>query len=67
MSQAMSLEVLGAVDFDYQKGVVAKEVRDVGANGLLPSELVATYLPIPDPQPQALFGIGRLFAECPWT
>jgi hypothetical protein len=63
IGDVLSLAVLAAVEFDDQLFFKADEVRDVGTDGLLPPEFVATKSSTAECLPQLPFEVGLLAAK----
>jgi hypothetical protein len=57
------LVVLVAVKFDNEFLFEANEIRDVGADGLLPPELVHSHATIPQRDPKLSFGVCLVAAK----
>jgi len=55
--------VLSAIEFDHQLQLEADEIDDISADWRLPPELGAADLPIAQPIPKTLLGLGLINAQ----
>jgi hypothetical protein len=55
--------MLAAVEFNYQFTLDATKVGDVFSYWMLPPELCAAYLTVPQPRPQFSFSVGLCPAQ----
>ena len=51
-----------AINLNYETRRHADEVDEVRTNGELAPELIAIYVPIPQPRPDATLGLGHVVA-----
>jgi hypothetical protein len=57
------IEMLPAIQLDYQPRRHAYEVHDVTGQRIMPPEFIASQLPPPQEVPQATLGIGAVVAQ----